>query len=104
MKYLIALYLLPVTVIAQETSTTTVPWYEDVPLKLGEWAADVDGFLSGPAIIGLAAVLEVVFRLIKSEKPLGILHGVRAILRGVEKILEIVISGMDKVLPQRTKE
>ena len=66
---------------------------------------------SGTTIMIIAAVLEGILRLWKSDKPLSILHVVASSLRMIiaigNKIINIVTKIadlLDKVLPQRIKE
>ena len=52
----------------------------------------------------IAVVIEFVFRMFPSKKPLGVLH---AIAKGAELVGKILIKFAevsDKVLPQKTKE
>jgi hypothetical protein len=51
----------------------------------------------------IAVVLDFALRLIKSEKPLSILHGIALGLSKVGKICSAAAAFLDKVLPQRTK-
>jgi len=78
MKYLIMIYLLPLTAFAQDK----LPWYDELPLKFGEWAAVAVDYTSGPVMIGIAGALELLMRLVKTDKPLSIMHGVVGILKG----------------------
>lgn len=55
-------------------------------------------FLANPAVLSVAAILiESLFRLIPSEKPLSILHLVASVMKGAGDFL-------DKVLPQNLKK
>lgn len=57
--------------------------------------------LSNPSVIMVVAMLvEGVFHLIPSTKPLGLLHGASAILSKVSQITGAAASFLDKVLPQ----
>jgi len=105
MKYLLVfnVYLMSFLVMAQDSTTTVVPWYDGVSSKLGEWNVSIGDLFSGPVVLGLAGVLELAFRLIESPKPLSVVHGVVGILKGVERLLGVVIAGLDKVIPQRVK-
>ena len=59
--------------------------------------------ISGPVLVGAAAVIELVFRLLKTDKPLSIAHVVAASARKVSDALEILANILDKILPQRIK-
>ena len=66
-------------------------------------AFDVNPMILG----GVAIVLELVLRLVKSEKPLGIIHSISGILKKVSQLVSLVASAVakmadltDKVLPQ----
>lgn len=67
-------------------------------------------FAISPVILGgVAVVVELVLRLVKSDKPLGIIHSASAIVRKVAKMVELVAAVIqkvadvtDKVLPQNT--
>jgi hypothetical protein len=55
------------------------------------------------ASIAIALVLEVVFRLIPSEKPLGIIIAVASIAKGVGQVLIKFSELLNKVIPQKVK-
>lgn len=52
----------------------------------------------------IAGVVDFIFRLIKTPKPLSILHVVANVLHKVGSFAEKLASLMDKVLPQRVEE
>lgn len=56
------------------------------------------------ASVTIALVLEFVFRMIKSPKPLGWLHFGAAVLKKSGEVLGKVAALLDKVLPQRLAE
>jgi hypothetical protein len=66
------------------------------------------GFEVNPMILGgVAIVLELVLRLVKSPKPLGIIHSISGVLKKVSQLVGLVASSVakvaeltDKVLPQ----
>jgi hypothetical protein len=77
--------------------------------KIESLGALIDG-LSGSIIIGAAFVVEIGLRFVKSEKALGLIHGVSALLRKVAKGVELVAGLVgkvaalsDKIIPQRLK-
>jgi hypothetical protein len=59
----------------------------------------VEGHLMASSAI-VATVLEFLFRLLPTKKPLGILHLVSAILKKCAELMMKVASFLDKVLPQ----
>jgi hypothetical protein len=61
------------------------------------------GSINGAAIATIAIVLEFAFRMIKSPKPLGILHLVAAFARKLSQVLGAVADLSDKVLPQKVE-
>lgn len=56
--------------------------------------------LGAPVLATIGMVLEFGMRMIPSQKPLSILHGVAAVIRTVGAIAGKVADIMDKVLPQ----
>lgn len=54
-------------------------------------------------LVGVAMMVEMVLRLIKSEKPLSILHLISAAMKKVAEICKMGAELLDKVLPQNTK-
>lgn len=70
----------------------------EIILKALDFLTSVEG-----ASVTIAIVLEVVFRLFPSEKPIGVILSVAAIIKGVGEIL-IKFSGIvNKVIPQKLK-
>lgn len=62
------------------------------------------GSINGAAVATIAIVLEFAFRMIKSEKPLGILHAVAAIIKKLAAVLTKIAELSDKVLPQKVEK
>lgn len=58
------------------------------------------GSASGQSVM-IAAALEFILRMIKSDKPLGILRGIAFMVRKLGQLLGVVADFMDKILPQR---
>lgn len=58
--------------------------------------------LQGQVMIG-AVIAEMIFRLIKTDKPLSIAHLVASSLHKVAEVCKMVADFLDKILPQRTK-
>lgn len=58
--------------------------------------------LQGQVAIG-AIIAEMIFRLIKTDKPLSIAHLIASTLHKIGNISEVIASFLDKILPQRTK-
>lgn len=71
---------------------------EELLAKALELLSSVEG-----ASVSIALVLEFLFRVIPSEKPLSILHLVAKGCRGVALVLGKVADVLDKVLPQKLK-
>lgn len=69
-------------------------------------------FNISPVILGgVAVVLELILRLVKSEKPLGIIHSISAIIRKISQLIGLLASVVgkladltDKVLPQKVAD
>lgn len=60
-------------------------------------------FISQPAVLAtLAFVLEVLMRVIKTDKPVSILRLISAVLKGVVKVLLAVDGLVDKLIPNNT--
>ncbi len=57
--------------------------------------------LSGPVMVGIAAVIEMGLRLIKSPKPLSILHLFGDGAHKIGALLVKIGDVLDKILPQR---
>ncbi len=71
---------------------------EEFLAKIMEALSSVEG-----ASVTIALVLEFVFRMIPSQKPLSIIYMVAAALKGVGEILVKAGHVLDKVLPQKLK-
>jgi hypothetical protein len=72
---------------------------EELFLKLMQVLASVEG-----ASLTVAIVLEFVFRLVPSQKPLSIAHLVAGFARKSSEALKKLADVMDKILPQVKKE
>lgn len=59
--------------------------------------------MSGAAAT-IAVVLEFVFRMIPTKKPLSICHVISKVMRMVGDILLTVATLLDKILPQKVEE
>lgn len=55
------------------------------------------------ASVTIAIVLEVVFRLFPSEKPLGVIIAIAEVIKGVGEVLIKLSSLINKVIPQKIK-
>jgi hypothetical protein len=60
--------------------------------------------IDGTIIAGAGLLLETVFRLLPTKKPLSILHIVSGAARKLGDLLKAVADLLDKVLPQNTPE
>ena len=60
----------------------------------------VNNLMASSTVIAL--VLEFGLRLVKSDKPLSIMHGISAALKGIAMVTSKAAEFLDKVLPQRT--
>ncbi len=72
---------------------------EDVGHKIGSWS----DYLSGPIAFAVLGGLEMLFRLIKSDKPRSLIRVVASVAHGVAKLVEGLAGALDKVVPDRTK-
>jgi hypothetical protein len=52
----------------------------------------------------VSMVLEMLFRFIKTERPLSIMYVVKGVFSKLSEVFDIMAKFMDKVLPQRLKE
>lgn len=75
---------------------------QDVADKIDSVATKIPS--EGVLIVGAAAILEVILRAIKSEKPLSIMHLVARVIRALSTLFDKIADLMDKVLPQRLKK
>jgi hypothetical protein len=55
-------------------------------------------------VASVAFALDLIMRLIKSQKPIGVLHGLAGALKAVGALLSKSASFLDKVLPQRVEQ
>jgi hypothetical protein len=63
----------------------------------------VTHFMSTGAFAALAMIIEMLLRVIKTDKPVGILHMISGLFKKVGELMMVVASLLDKVLPQRLK-
>lgn len=61
------------------------------------------GAVDGQVLAVLVVVVEFGLRLLKTDKPVGIIRAISGILRKVAQVLVFVADLSDKVLPQRLK-
>lgn len=59
--------------------------------------------LDGALVIVIAGAVDLALRLVKSEKPLGVMYLIVDVLKALEKGLEKLAQFLDKILPQRLK-
>lgn len=72
---------------------------EEITVKALEILKSVEG-----ASVTVAIVLDVVFRMIPSKKPLSVLYVIAEGIGAVGKVLVKIAEVADKVLPQKIKE
>jgi hypothetical protein len=72
---------------------------EDLFAKILELLSSVEG-----ASVTVAIVLDFVFRMIPSKKPLGVLHMIASSAKLLGEALLKLAALLDKVLPQKIKE
>jgi hypothetical protein len=72
---------------------------EDLFAKILELLSSVEG-----ASVTVAIVLDFVFRMIPSKKPLGVLHMIASSAKLLGESLLKLAALLDKVLPQKIKE
>jgi len=60
--------------------------------------------INGAAIATIAIVLDFAFRLIKSPKPLGVIHFVAGVVKQLAAVLTKIAEISDKVLPQKVED
>ena len=63
----------------------------------------IPAFDAGVVVVG-AIVLEGACRVLKTKKPIGVLHSVRGVLIGVGNIADRLVSVTDQLLPQRIQK
>lgn len=76
---------------------------EGLPI-LDQIVSWLDFVMTWEGLVGIAIVVDLVLRLIKSEKPLSILWLIRNILEQVSVIFGKLAILLDKVLPQNVKK
>jgi hypothetical protein len=72
---------------------------EELLAKILELLSSVEG-----ASVTVAIVLDFVFRMIPSKKPLGVLHMIASSAKLLGEALLKLAALLDKVLPQKIKE
>lgn len=92
--------------------TSLVHAADAAPAVVPAAAANVPGFLDhltsvimswGGLSVGLAVILEAVFRLSPTQSPLSWAHLAAATFHALSKLLDAAAAFLDKVLPQRLK-
>lgn len=62
-------------------------------------------FMQKPEVIAvLVFIVEMLMRMIKTQKPWSILHAVKRIMRAVSQALGVMADVLDKILPQKIAE
>ncbi len=60
---------------------------------------------ASPMIIAAVAfTIDMVCRMVKSQKPIGVLYAVSAVVSGLAKLFSKLAALLDKVIPQRLEE
>ena len=80
----------------------TVPMVANAAITLDSVTATIDG-IGGGVVAAIALALEMLFRLIKSKKPLSLMYGLSNIFAKIGSLLKSSGELLDKVLPQRVK-
>ncbi len=95
---LLAVFMVPVELLADAADgiATSVPVMDKIE-------TGITG-VNSTILSGIAVVLELVFRLIPTSKPLSILHLIGWIIGSAGRILVGAGNLSDKVLPQKTKK
>jgi hypothetical protein len=68
---------------------------------IGGWAQLVQGFTNGALALGIGAVLEVVLRIIPTQKPLSIGYAIADGCHAVGVLFDSLGAAADKILPNR---
>jgi hypothetical protein len=71
-----------------------------------EFLEKIMGFLNSieGVAMTIAIVAEFILHLFKTEKPVGIVHGIVKMLNMVAALLQKIAVILDKIIPQNTKE
>jgi len=102
---LFILMFIPLLVFGEEVpAEVKLTWYETASAFLAKMNIDIEAFINGSIMATVGLVAEVVLRKMKSKKALGLIHGVKAVAIGVVKLLELLISGADRIVPQNSDE
>jgi uncharacterized membrane protein (UPF0136 family) len=70
---------------------------------INQLIAKLDVFMSGSVMVTVAMLVEFALRMIKSDKPMGIVHMISGLLKSVGMLFGKVAELLDKVLPQKLK-
>ena len=63
----------------------------------------ISKFMDGTVFVGLAMLVEMFLRMVKTEKPVGIVHAISGFLKGVAMLFGKIAEMLDKILPQKLK-
>ena len=63
----------------------------------------ISEFMTGGVFATVVIVLEMVMRMVKTDKPMSIIYIVSGFLKKSSELLSLIASLLDKVLPQRVK-
>lgn len=63
----------------------------------------VTNFMTTGVFAAVAMIVEMLLRVIKTDKPVGILHFVSGLFKKVAELMMALASLLDKILPQRIK-
>jgi hypothetical protein len=61
----------------------------------------ISNFMSGGVFVTIAMLLEMALRMLKTDKPMGIIHGISGFLKAISGLFGKVAELLDKVLPQK---
>ena len=91
-KYFIASFLITFSAFAQQAQTSAEIWLDKI-----------NGYIpsGGWTVTDLAIAVESILRLVKTEKPLSIIHLIASILKKVGEIFQKLAELLDKIFPQR---
>lgn len=70
---------------------------------IGGWTSLVSGFSSSAIALGIGAVLEVVLRILPTQKPLSIGYAIADACHALGSLFDALGGAADKVLPNRLK-
>ena len=96
MRLLFLIFIFPVLAFAQDAIPAP-----DLADKIMSWVGFIP--LDGGVVGGIAIVVELLLRLVKSDRPRSIIHLVSRVMQAIAALIGRAGDLLDKVLPQKLK-